>query len=464
MKFFYWNNNFEIGIPHIDLQHRGLVDLINALATVITDGGKLPRVQTLTNQLLDYAAVHFRDEEKLLEAARLSKTEKSIHKKAHRRFSEKAQEILQRPDILKVEIAEQVLEFLTTWLISHILGADSKIAQALMPEKLVHENEPVLFKISPVERVLICALTETERRFRLISDHAPALIWVSDPTGSRGFVNRTWIDFVGVDEETAQNSDCMQFVHPDDLTHYKALLDGLLSKPEPVEIEYRLKKYTGDYCWVLERILPRVDSGGEFMGLIAAATDISTIKQAEALLCQSNKELELEVSRRTAQLEQLMLTDPLTGIGNRRLLTIRLEEEVLRAHRFRRPLTAVFFDVDRFKRVNDTYGHAIGDLVLIHVAESLKANLRECDMLGRFGGEEFVVLLIETGIDDAIKIAERMRLAVSGIQLPEVVKQITVSAGLAELKSGETAEALLQRSDRALYRAKKSGRNCCLVD
>ena len=127
-------------------------------------------------------------------------------------------------------------------------------------------------------------------------------------------------------------------------------------------------------------------------------------------------------------------------------------------------MTAVFFDVDRFKRVNDTYGHAIGDLVLIHVAESLKANLRECDMLGRFGGEEFVVLLIETGIDDAIKIAERMRLAVSGIQLPEVVKQITVSAGLAELKSGETAEALLQRSDRALYRAKKSGRNCCLVD
>ncbi len=465
MRFFYWNKNFETGLPEIDRQHRRLVDLINELASAFTDGSKLPQVQMLMNQLLSYAAEHFSDEELLTETSSLSEKEKSLHKKSHRGFVRKTQEIFQRTDLLQAEVAEQILEFLTTWLISHILEADMKIARALMPKRPVQAREPKqdqsLVEVSPMVRVLIGALSETERRFRLISDHAPVLIWLADSAGSRGFFNRAWTDFVGIDTETAQNSDYMDFVHPDDRKAYQAVVAGLLENPEPVQTEYRLRKYDGKYNWFLEKILPRIEPDGLFMGLIASATDISAIKQAESLLTQSNQELEQEVARRTAQLEQLMLTDPLTGIGNRRRLTNWLEEETARAQRYRRPLTAIFFDLDHFKHVNDTYGHAVGDSVLIQVAKSLKANLRQCDLLGRFGGEEFVVLLIETGLDDAFAVAERMRAAVSRLQFADMAEQVTISGGLAELRPGETWEKLLQRSDQALYRAKKSGRNCC---
>jgi len=164
-----------------------------------------------------------------------------------------------------------------------------------------------------------------------------------------------------------------------------------------------------------------------------------------------------EKSRR--ELEHLMLTDPLTGVGNRRMLRLQLDEEILRAQRYSRALTAVFFDLDHFKRVNDTYGHKVGDSVLTRVAESLSSNLRQSDHIGRFGGEEFVVLLTETGIEEAMTLVERMRAAVAAIQMPEMQGQITISAGLAQWRPGESGDMLLHRSDRALYRAKESGRN-----
>lgn len=93
MNFFYWNNSFEVGIASIDSQHRRLVDLINALAAAVTDGGKLPELQSLFGQLMEYAAVHFSDEEKLMNASPLPEAEKEAHRKAHRGFVEKAQKI-----------------------------------------------------------------------------------------------------------------------------------------------------------------------------------------------------------------------------------------------------------------------------------------------------------------------------------------------------------------------------------
>lgn len=164
------------------------------------------------------------------------------------------------------------------------------------------------------------------------------------------------------------------------------------------------------------------------------------------------------------ELELLMLTDPLTGTGNRRLLMARLEEEVQRAQRYQRPLTAVFLDLDHFKQVNDQHGHAVGDIVLVQVATSLKASLRQSDHVARFGGEEFVLLLTETALDEALALVERMRTAVSALRIPGATEQITVSAGLAQWRNGESGDALLRRADQALYRAKAAGRNCAVAD
>jgi diguanylate cyclase (GGDEF)-like protein/hemerythrin-like metal-binding protein/PAS domain S-box-containing protein len=464
MNFFYWNKSFEVGIPEIDSQHRRLVDLINALAAAIAGGGKLPDVQSLFGQLMEYAAAHFSDEEKLLAACSLPEAEKAQHLRAHEGFVVKAREIMLHPDLLQAEVAEQVLEFLTTWLISHILGSDKKIAQSMGLGGQASRAGKPLFDISPVERVLLGALTETERRFRLISDHSPTLMWVADAKGVRGFFNRSWVDFVGLDAESIMTADWRDFVHPDDRDAYLSMLSQMLMAPQAAEAEYRLLKHSGHYHWFFEKILPRIDSSGVFMGLIASATDISAIKQAETLLTQANQALELEVLRRTAQLEQLMLTDPLTGVGNRRQLTRRLSEETTRAQRYKRPFCAIFVDLDHFKRVNDLYGHATGDAVLIGVAAALQACLRDCDLIGRFGGEEFVVLLPETEINDALAVAERMRSDVARLRFPKMEESITVSAGLAEWAPPESGNALLERSDRALYCAKEAGRNCCRVD
>lgn len=464
MDFFFWNKNFEVGIPSIDSQHRRLVDLINALAAAITEGGKLPDVRSLFGQLMDYAAEHFSDEEKLFAACPLPEAEKEQHRKAHQGFVDKARSIMEHPDLFQAEAAEQVLEFLTTWLISHILGSDKKFARTLVADGQAMETGSTLVEVSPVVRMLLGALTETERRFRLITDQTPVLIWVADAKGVRGFFNRTLTDFVGIDAESIGDAEWIDCIYPDDRPAYLAIIDKMLATPGPGEAEYRLRRYDGHYHWFLEKILPRIDASNVFMGLTASAADISTLKEAQALLSRTNHELEQEVARRTAQIEQLMLTDPLTGIGNRRLLSRRLAEETMRAQRHKRPLSTIFFDLDHFKRINDVYGHAAGDAVLAAVAESLKSGLREYDLLGRFGGEEFVVLLPETGIEDALQVAERMRLDVAGMRLPQIPETVTVSAGLAEWMADETGDDLLKRSDRALYRAKASGRNCCRID
>jgi len=464
MDFFFWNKSFEVGVASIDGQHRRLVELINALAAAITEGDKLPDVRSLFGQLMDYAAEHFSDEEKLMATCTLPEAEKEQHRKAHRGFVAKARSIMDHPDLLQTDAAEQVLEFLTTWLISHILVSDKKFVRTLIPGAPEADAGSSLIEVSPVVQMLLGALTETERRFRLITDHTPVLIWVADAKGVRGFFNRSLMGFVGLDAESIGDADWIECIHPEDRPAYLALIGNILAAPQAGEAEYRLRRYDGQYHWFLEKILPRIDASNAFRGLTASATDISTLKEAQALLSRTNLELEQEVARRTAQLEQLMLTDPLTGIGNRRLLTRRLAEETMRAQRHKRPLCTIFFDLDHFKRINDVYGHAAGDAVLAGVADSLKACLREYDLLGRFGGEEFVVLLPETGIDDALQVAERMRLDVAGMRLPQIPETITVSAGLAEWMADETGEDLLRRSDRALYRAKEAGRNCCRID
>ena len=149
MQFFYWNKSFEVGIPAIDFQHRSLVDLINTLAAVFVEGGRLPDVQALGGRLLEYATIHFHDEEQLMATCPLTKEEKAFHRKAHNSFVVKAQEILLRPDLLQEDVSQQVLEFLTTWLISHILGSDMKIAHSLAQNGTACErNEQQLFDIS----------------------------------------------------------------------------------------------------------------------------------------------------------------------------------------------------------------------------------------------------------------------------------------------------------------------------
>ena len=168
-----------------------------------------------------------------------------------------------------------------------------------------------------------------------------------------------------------------------------------------------------------------------------------------------------------AELRRLASIDELTGVANRRWFTAMASRELERCRRFNHQLALLMIDVDHFKRVNDTHGHAVGDEVLKAFTRVLEGNLRSVDLLGRLGGEEFAVVLPESDDSAAAHTAERLRAAVEGLQFPledGSALKITTSVGIAILAgTGETLDNLLVRADSALYTAKRDGRNRVVV-
>jgi len=167
--------------------------------------------------------------------------------------------------------------------------------------------------------------------------------------------------------------------------------------------------------------------------------------------------------QRQETLEEESLQDSLTGLGNRRMLQNRLKSEVFRLERHGRPLTLAMVDVDRFKAINDIYGHDVGDQVLIAVARSFEANLRDYDVCGRWGGEEFLVIMPELDAAMASQIVERLRQAVAAteIRAGEQSLRITASFGIAQHRWCDDVSETLNRADKAMLVAKRTGRNCC---
>jgi diguanylate cyclase (GGDEF)-like protein len=192
------------------------------------------------------------------------------------------------------------------------------------------------------------------------------------------------------------------------------------------------------------------------------ATDFIEHLASVMSVCLENT-LIIETIRRTS------LIDPLTGVNNRRFLEQRIEEELARCMRTRLPLSCLFLDIDFFKRINDNFGHQAGDHVLALVAASIKKQLRNNDVLSRFGGEEFVVLLAESDEKNAGEIAERIRsnIAALVIEFNGQAMPVTISIGTATFEPCQAstspvlvkANALIQSADAALYEAKREGRN-----
>jgi two-component system cell cycle response regulator len=181
---------------------------------------------------------------------------------------------------------------------------------------------------------------------------------------------------------------------------------------------------------------------------------------AQLALAQAN----LQLQQREAQITALSLTDPLTGVGNRRRLDEELTRELSRFQRGRYSLSALMVDIDHFKRINDTYGHDVGDKVLAALGDLLRAETRKNDIVARFGGEEFVVLMPSTDLAQGAVIAERIRSALAGRRVDPLSEGVTLSAGVAQCTLGETASNFMRRIDMALFRAKEEGRNRVVVD
>lgn len=176
---------------------------------------------------------------------------------------------------------------------------------------------------------------------------------------------------------------------------------------------------------------------------------------AQAALAQAN----LRLQQREAEIVAVSLTDALTGVGNRRRLEQALTLEVSRVKRSGTRLCAVMADLDFFKRINDGYGHEAGDRVLASFGALLQAQTRPTDIVARFGGEEFVILMPDSDLANALAAAQRIRATLAAARIEPLPAEVTASFGVAELGAGEQGDALLRRIDGALYATKQAGRN-----
>ncbi|MCX6059183.1 MAG: PAS domain S-box protein [Chloroflexi bacterium] len=241
-----------------------------------------------------------------------------------------------------------------------------------------------------------------------------------------------------------------KLIHPDDLNRSDELVQRHLAGELPYyDFEFRMKHKDGHWVWIhgRGRVITRTDDDKPLL-MFGTHTDITQRKHAEL------------------QLEEMAMTDFQTKLYNRRYFMQRSDEECKRASRSHQPLTLLMLDIDHFKKVNDTYGHEAGDLALQHVAEIMRSSLREIDILGRMGGEEFAVLMPNTTLEDAVLLSERIRLSIAKASFDSSAQALilTVSIGV-EIFNAEMSgfDGLLRNADEALYRAKNNGRNCVVA-
>jgi diguanylate cyclase (GGDEF)-like protein len=205
-----------------------------------------------------------------------------------------------------------------------------------------------------------------------------------------------------------------------------------------------------------------VERAQNVVGLLISVGALVSVLGLEALVAELGRK-DLDLRRSNAELTRLATYDALTGALNRRELLARIRTELTRAERYRHPVAFVLFDLDHFKEVNDRFGHAMGDRALVAFVRTVQRAARANDSLGRLGGEEFGLLLPESDVEGALRLADRMRAEVAALSIEEDERacHITVSAGVALAAPGDelTPDELVRRADFALYAAKLAGRD-----
>lgn len=288
-------------------------------------------------------------------------------------------------------------------------------------------------------------LQESEARFHLMADSAPVLIWVAEADHAAIWFNKFWLDFTGRTLTQEIGQGWLESVYPAHVELLVKLLIWHFQLHKSFSVEYRLRRHDGEYRWVVHTGVPRFDESGGFVGFIGSCIDITEHKEMEE------------------ELWEMATTDGLTGFLNRRHFMVRLQEEFDRMQRNTdMQCSVLMLDLDHFKRINDTYGHAAGDAVLKHFAEIIHGQQRKIDVVGRVGGEEFAIILPDTDLTEARIFAERLRKTVADKPLQHETEsiQITVSIGIALLSaSSRSPDNVLRGADRALYKAKDHGRN-----
>ena len=314
------------------------------------------------------------------------------------------------------------------------------------------------------------ALRETESTLREVLENLPVGVWVMNEQGEIVHGNaasqRIWggARYVGPEqfgEYKAWWLDSGRPIAKDEWAGARAIRNGETS----IDEEIRIQCFDGSSKIILNSAIPLRDETGRISGAIMVNQDITSRIHAEEQLREAN----LAVDAANLQLQEVLKrerlnarTDELTGLSNRRHFFEVGQQLFNVAQRYGTPLSVLLFDIDHFKRINDQYGHQLGDEVLKAVGRIAKERVRDADLLARYGGEEFIVILPNTDSEEAFAAAEHIRQGIAECRgmASEPGLTVTVSVGIAEILPNETLRQLIARADQALYAAKNAGRNC----
>lgn len=321
-----------------------------------------------------------------------------------------------------------------------------------------------LLVLSLVGAALLTAIVSTQRQARRhaaqrlnevlhdLYDNAPCGYHSLNNQGLVTRINQTELDWLGYQREEVINQPFTNLLTPASKISFAAFFNGFTQGAPQENLVLEMQRKDGSTFYISNSATVLKDQQGHFAAARTSVFDIS-------------ERIELE-----QKLELLANSDELTGISNRRHFYERGELELKRGQRYQQPLAVLMLDADHFKKVNDNYGHDVGDLVLKALAKKVSEHLRETDVFGRIGGEEFALLLTQTTEVTALEVAERLREQLEKIAVavpnassssnPTKVVRFTVSIGVVMLgEADKNLDELLKKADLALYQAKEQGRN-----
>ena len=289
-------------------------------------------------------------------------------------------------------------------------------------------------------------LRQSEKRYRLLVENGWDVVWTTSIDGTLTYVSPAIERLRGISVEETMRQSLDEFYPPESAKSIRKYFRSALAAVEagtgpPVfRLEHEFYHKDGSTVDAEMLVIPHLDDNGHVLEILGVTRDITERKAFEA------------------EMRRLAVTDPVTGVWNRRHGEELISADLSTSHADGQPLSLLMLDVDKFKAINDTMGHQAGDLVLVEIARRLVAVCRDTDMVARWGGEEFVILLRDCALRDGMKIAEEIRATIADTPFLDA-GTVTVSIGVAEATAKDDLTSWVARADEALYAAKGSGRN-----
>lgn len=280
-------------------------------------------------------------------------------------------------------------------------------------------------------------------------------IGITDLEGNYLVVNPAWCRFMGYTEKEALKLNVRDVtVAADHKRSDKSMQNLAKGVVANIRIKRKFKRKDGRVFWAEMHVSPMFGDGGEIEGVIGVLINIDKQVRIERKQKELNREL-----------EKLARRDALTGLFNRRAISEILEREHRRAKRYSRGLAVAIADLDDFKKINDTYGHQCGDMVLKYLADIFLEWVRDTDTVGRWGGEEFLFVFSETDCEGAITVAERIRSSLNAetFKWGEHELRLSITVGISFRAKQTSIQQMIQEADMALYEGKNSGKNKVVV-